>query len=126
MFDFHCDFPFPFRSDDGKKAFMEFTALSFVITDHTSLSLLVSEEALKLISGGRWDQMKSGLNRGTYGGGIVRASICITSLIVGRTSGFGVEHDSPNISKRLMSSSLILKLPRVARRLSAASKSLFS
>ena len=45
------------------------------------------------------------------GGGMARARTSVTSLIVGRAFGFGLEHASPNISKRLTSSLLMLTLP---------------
>ena len=41
------------------------------------------EVLAKLISVGRWGQTKAGLNGGTYGGGMARASTWVTYLIVG-------------------------------------------
>ena len=72
---------------------------------------LVVQVLAKLISVGRWFQTNAGLKGGTYGGGMARARTSVTSLIVGQASGFGLEHASPNISKRLTSSLLMLTLP---------------
>ena len=72
---------------------------------------LVVQVLAKLISMGRWFQKNAGLKGGMYGGGMARARTSVTSLIVGQASEFGLEHASPNISKRLTSSSLMLTLP---------------
>lgn len=109
---------FPSRSDNCCQAFTEVGILPLLFSE-LDVKLL-----LRLLL---WDQTNDGLKKGTDGGGMVPASICVTSLMLGRASGFGWEHASPNTSKRLMSSSLMFPLSSVAAgRLSAASKSLFS
>lgn len=110
----HLPISFSIRSDGGNRAFREVGTLPLLLP------------VAKLTSKAIWDQTNAGLTRGTSGGGMVRASIWVTSLMLGRSSGFGLEHASPNNSKRLMSSTLTLMLPNLVRPVSAASKSLFS
>ena len=70
---------------------------------------------VKLALEGVWNQTNDGLKIGMDGGGMVRASICVACLMVGRASGTGLEHASPNTSKRLTSSSLMLTLPDLSK-----------